>query len=431
MEFPGRDVPDVSYNAGVGYAIYDSFDGTGGWIDVGGTSAGAPQWAALIAIADQGRASSGLGTLNGASQTLAALYAAPSTDFHDITVGSTQFESAGPGYDLATGIGTPVANALIPYLAGYGGTGSGSGSGTTSIPATPLNLSANAVSSSQIDLSWSASTGATGYDVYELQGGVLVTTLTSSSNSLNVGNLSASTSYSFEVAAFDTAGTSTASSAVSMSTLAAAVAVAAPTNLQVTAASSTVAQLSWTGSAGATGYLVFELVGKQYVQIGPTLGPGTGTISVSVSGQTAGATESFYVTAVNATSSASTGVVSIVMPKATALAAPTNVKAAATSTTTGTLSWTDSAGATSYAIYYLNGRQSVLLGTVSGTSTAVTISGMAAGTTYQFAVVAENSTSSAASAWVSLTTPAAAATRAAAEYVFSEYGENKQTRWFA
>ena len=40
VEFSGRDVPDVSYNAGVGYAIYDSFDGTGGWIDVGGTSAG-------------------------------------------------------------------------------------------------------------------------------------------------------------------------------------------------------------------------------------------------------------------------------------------------------------------------------------------------------------------------------------------------------
>ena len=88
----------------------------GGWVDIGGTGAGAPQWAALIAIADQGRAASGLGTLNGASQTLAAIYAAPAADFHDITSGSTQFESAGPGYDLATGLGSPVANLLIPYL---------------------------------------------------------------------------------------------------------------------------------------------------------------------------------------------------------------------------------------------------------------------------------------------------------------------------
>ncbi len=46
QEFPGRKVPDVSYDAGVGYAEYDSFTGGGGWIDVGGTSAGSPQWAA-------------------------------------------------------------------------------------------------------------------------------------------------------------------------------------------------------------------------------------------------------------------------------------------------------------------------------------------------------------------------------------------------
>ena len=75
QEFPGRVVPDVSYDAGVGYDVYDSFDGGGGWIDVGGTSAGAPQWAALVAIADQGRRA-GLGTLgttNNASQTLGRL----------------------------------------------------------------------------------------------------------------------------------------------------------------------------------------------------------------------------------------------------------------------------------------------------------------------------------------------------------------------
>ena len=64
QEFAGRKVPDVSYNAGVGYAVYDSFTGGGGWIGVGGTSAGAPQWAALVAIADQGRTLNGLGSLN-------------------------------------------------------------------------------------------------------------------------------------------------------------------------------------------------------------------------------------------------------------------------------------------------------------------------------------------------------------------------------
>lgn len=430
VEFPGRDVPDVSYNAGIGYAIYDSFDGTGGWIDVGGTSAGAPQWAALIALADQGRASS-LTT----AQTLAALYAAPySTDFHDITVGSTQFQSAGPGYDLATGLGTPVANNLVPYLTSYGGSGGGSGGTTASTPAAPTNFTATAASSSQINLSWTASAGgATGYDVFELESGKYVLITTTSATSYNVGSLSAGTSYSFEVEAYNTVGSSTATSAPVTATAStkAAVTLAAPTNVNVTAASSTVAQVSWTASAGATGYLVFEKSGTSWVQVWS----GTGT-SVSVSGQTAGATETFYVeayigTATAPTSTASSASVSVVMPKAAALLAPTNVTAKATSSTTGTLSWTDSAGATSYAIYYWNGRQAVYLGSVSSTTTSVTISGMTANTTYQFEVVAVNNTSSAASAWVSLTTPAATASKSAIEYVFSQYGENSRTGWFA
>ena len=41
-EFSGRDVPDVSYDAGVGFAVYDTFGPDHGWVSVGGTSAGAP-----------------------------------------------------------------------------------------------------------------------------------------------------------------------------------------------------------------------------------------------------------------------------------------------------------------------------------------------------------------------------------------------------
>ena len=59
-----RATPDVAYDASpsTGFAVYDSvpYEGTTyGWLQVGGTSAGAPQWAALLAIADQGRALSG------------------------------------------------------------------------------------------------------------------------------------------------------------------------------------------------------------------------------------------------------------------------------------------------------------------------------------------------------------------------------------
>jgi subtilase family serine protease len=150
--------PDVSYNAdpNTGFAVYDSLaiQGSSGWQEVGGTSAGAPQWAALVAIADQGRALNGQATLDGATQTLPALYrmyADPSTtayanyasDFKDVSVGGgTQYRwfwggigqsgyTANSGYDLVTGLGSPVANNLVANLVGaFNSSGSGS-TGTT------------------------------------------------------------------------------------------------------------------------------------------------------------------------------------------------------------------------------------------------------------------------------------------------------------
>ena len=52
-----------------------------------------------------------------ATQTLPALYSIDAADFHDITSGSSGSFSAGLGYDMVTGLGTPVANKLVPDLA--------------------------------------------------------------------------------------------------------------------------------------------------------------------------------------------------------------------------------------------------------------------------------------------------------------------------
>jgi subtilase family serine protease len=129
--FGVRLSPDVAYvgNPSTGLYVLDSADG--GWYQVGGTSAGAPQWASLIAIADQGRALAGQAPLS-STQTLSALYANPA-GFHDITQGNTgtyyvvnNFNqvvgtipvAAGKGYDMVTGLGTPIANVLVPSLAG-------------------------------------------------------------------------------------------------------------------------------------------------------------------------------------------------------------------------------------------------------------------------------------------------------------------------
>jgi subtilase family serine protease len=117
-----RAVPDVSYNGSNNspFAVYDTTS-YGGWIQVYGTSAGAPQWAALIAIANQGRQLAGKGTLDGATQTLPTLYQLPQSDFHDITSGSNGAYSAGPGYDLVTGRGSPFADRVVAGLVSAGG----------------------------------------------------------------------------------------------------------------------------------------------------------------------------------------------------------------------------------------------------------------------------------------------------------------------
>lgn len=144
-----RAYPDVSAdgNPNTGVPIYDSFDfgSSTPWARYGGTSLATPLWAALIAIADQGRALAGDSSLDGASQTLPMLYSLPASDFHDITSGgsmSANQDSTGPspytydtpagtnpstftvadgftaepGYDLTSGIGSPVANLLVPAL---------------------------------------------------------------------------------------------------------------------------------------------------------------------------------------------------------------------------------------------------------------------------------------------------------------------------
>ncbi len=116
--------------------IYDTYGSGGwsqggwstGWVGVSGTSMGAPQWAGLLAIVDQGRALAGLGSLDGPQQVLPLLYQlAGSSDFHDITSGSNGNYYAGPGYDAVTGIGSPVANLLVPDLVNGSGTPAASG----------------------------------------------------------------------------------------------------------------------------------------------------------------------------------------------------------------------------------------------------------------------------------------------------------------
>ena len=186
-----RSVADVSYDGDpdTGFAVYDTVPDTvdnvttSGWQEVGGTSAGSPQWAALIAIANQGRSIAGLTSLDGVTQTLPdlySLYAAYGTTgystytsyFNDVTSGGSggyggghhgppgsSSNSATNGYDVITGLGSPKAAAVIDDLAtsaavtgGSGSTGGtgGTGSGGTTSSTTTLSPVAVSVLSSPL-----------------------------------------------------------------------------------------------------------------------------------------------------------------------------------------------------------------------------------------------------------------------------------------
>lgn len=143
-----RTAPDVAFDAdpASGVAVFDSYaNGSAApWEQIGGTSLSSPAWAALIAIADQGRAAAGLGALDGFSQTLPMLYSLPGADFHDIVSGSNGY-SAGVGYDLVTGRGSPIAPLVARDLA----------SGTAPAQGGPYVVSAVLASSSSIRVTFS------------------------------------------------------------------------------------------------------------------------------------------------------------------------------------------------------------------------------------------------------------------------------------
>ena len=120
-----RAVPDLSVMADPSTGFVDYYTGTAtgvcnqncrnGWGSIGGTSIGSPIVSALLATAAQTCAVPRLGLVN------PALYAMATTGFNDVTTGSNDLfgvgsYSAGPGYDMASGLGSPNATTFIAGL---------------------------------------------------------------------------------------------------------------------------------------------------------------------------------------------------------------------------------------------------------------------------------------------------------------------------
>jgi subtilase family serine protease len=116
-----RGTPDIALSAAVdgGVLVYTSYDVEDtGWRVVGGTSEAAPLFAGLVALAAQ-RAKHRLGAINPALYQLAA---APGNGIVDVTAGDNSYggvtgHSAGPGYDLVSGLGTIDGARFVPALA--------------------------------------------------------------------------------------------------------------------------------------------------------------------------------------------------------------------------------------------------------------------------------------------------------------------------
>jgi hypothetical protein len=123
-----RQVPDVSGSADAsrGYYFYcQAGDCAGaGWSPVGGTSLASPLWAALIALSNQGCPAGPAGFLNptlyaGADGLLGSQYASALADIttgNNDLLGQNGLYPARPGYDMASGLGSPNAGGVAAEM---------------------------------------------------------------------------------------------------------------------------------------------------------------------------------------------------------------------------------------------------------------------------------------------------------------------------
>jgi kumamolisin len=119
-----RQVPDVSADADVatGWAVEHS----GQLLELGGTSAAAPFWAASMLLIRQYAQRQGTGPLGFVNPMLYQIASTPQSfpAFHDVTVGGNRFYQASPGWDFATGLGSPdvynLGRDVVLYLRRHG-----------------------------------------------------------------------------------------------------------------------------------------------------------------------------------------------------------------------------------------------------------------------------------------------------------------------
>ncbi len=110
-----RNVPDIALNSDTDMEICANGTCSGG---TGGTSFASPMWAGIIAMANQQAVAAGKPVVGFINPTVYALAAGTTYKnlFHDVRIGKSGKFSAGIGYDLVTGVGSPKGQAFINAL---------------------------------------------------------------------------------------------------------------------------------------------------------------------------------------------------------------------------------------------------------------------------------------------------------------------------
>lgn len=231
----------------------------------------------------------------------------------------------------------------------------------TTPPSIPTNLAATANSSTQINLSWSASTdniGITAYKIYRNGSGTPLTTVAAPTTTYSDNNLAAGTTYSYTVTAIDAAGNESAhSSSVSATTSTAGdtTAPSPPSNVSATTVTTNSVTLAWgasTDNVEVAGYRVWRGDGNwsNWVSVGAT---SPSTLTFTNSGLNSNTTYTFAVRAYDAAGNISDSSNSIKITTKTADTTPPTISISTpangttlSNTATITASATDNVGVT-------------------------------------------------------------------------------------
>ncbi len=304
-----RAAPDVAFLADPDTGVYviDSYDDYD--YGVGGTSLSTPAWAGLFAITDQIRANHGLTPLSGATQTLPTLYqmatnaSVYANDFHDVTSGNnnnsnnTAGFAAGPGYDLVTGLGTPIANNLLPDLAG---------AVVTNVSSTAANGTYGATATIPITITFDTSVTVTGTPQLTLNSG--------GTANYSSGSGSTTLTFTYVVAAGQNSSHLDFSNIGSLTLNGGTISVAGSSPVE--AADLSLMPLTATGSLGENKDIVINTT-PTVTAVSPTGGPTAGGTTVTITG-----TNFTPASTVNFGSVPGTGVVFVSLTTLTAVSPP-------------------------------------------------------------------------------------------------------------